>query len=105
MAKAKNQAVEDQPLRNPRSVLKPECAPPGQQGTIPLKERRGGIVGGISRCPSAAYNGRLAAGEATSTRPLDREGASPMDESELTFGAWWRAGVIISSGWMIWAAV
>jgi hypothetical protein len=28
-----------------------------------------------------------------------------MEESKLTFGAYWRAGVIVSIGWMIWAAV
>ncbi len=28
-----------------------------------------------------------------------------MDESKLTFGVYWRVGVIVSIGWMIWAAV
>jgi hypothetical protein len=28
-----------------------------------------------------------------------------MDESKLTFGAYWRAGVIVSIGWLIWAAM
>jgi hypothetical protein len=28
-----------------------------------------------------------------------------MDESKLTFGAYWRIGVIVSIGWMTWAAV